>query len=1058
MHTFHRLFVRSTRSAKYRKQLVTLITIVSFFGFFLYIREEYNAQKENNEENIISKNNVVLPEDKQPNQIMSSKSKNCAYQNCPKLREDVINVHVICHTHLDPGWLNSVDGYFFGIQHNLNQQKEGQAYRHVMPSVLTIFNNVVSALLENAQRRFVMVEMSFIWRWWKRLDEDYKKIIRKLFNDGRIDIAGGSWVSNDEAVSHYSAMIDQCTFGFRFVKNELRTCSQPAVAWQLDLFGHGREINSLFAQMGYDAILFGRLDYQEKEQRTTEKTLQMIWKINENAPKNERWLFTGILPNLYHPPETLGLRSDVAGSLLRSSDVDTMQESASVYSKNLLEALKIQQKKYNSSNIVILYGGDFEYEDATQYFQNIDAMIDTINNIQNTTNDEKKFYVHYSTPTCFLHALSQEKRSWPVREGDFLSYAHRAHAFWTGFYTSRPGIKYYERSLGAFYQSLRQLSIVANQVDFHGLFELAEIMSLLQHHDTITGTSPMVHIDDALRRMHRAEKNGQALALSLYQHILTPSMTKNWSTPLIFCQLNESYCKPLADIDKFSAIVYNPSSISNQVWIRIPVAEQQTISLDVDNVKKFSIDAVEFGTIGLSPMHESIPIVHKRDQLQELIVRVHVPPLSLQAVPFIISKQKQNVEQLIMATSSCSIENQHYILKVNERGVIISLQVKSINKEIDFTQHFGYYISSPSDDISAQASGLYVFRPIGTNPPQKVNITHFYCFKRKGYEEIIQVYSSYVYQAIRLLDNSPYIEFEWIVGRLHMNVELVTSYQSKDLNNNGIFYTDSSGRSLMKRIRDQRDGYRFKQSEKSAGNYYPLVTGIMIKDEKQDLQMSIITDRAQGGGSINDGQVEIMLHRRVLTDDSLGVSETLNEPGIDGQGLVVRGRHLLSVAKPDDSMQFFREYALKSVWRPIIAFRNDSNDQPLDYKTWSLLKTELPPQVNILTIEPLSQEKNILTILFRIEHIYDRNEHSKLSKSISIQIHKIFNKYKLLKANEVTLGANMNKNEAYDRLKWTLNSTYEDKNGYKETPTFDGQIIHLYPMQIRSFIIKLTKH
>ncbi|CAF5156308.1 unnamed protein product, partial [Rotaria sp. Silwood1] len=61
--------------------------------------------------------------------------------------------------------------------------------------------------------------------------------------------------------------------------------------------------------------------------------------------------------------------------------------------------------------------------------------------------------------------------------------------------------------------------------------------------------------------------------------------------------------------------------------------------------------------------------------------------------------------------------------------------------------------------------------------------------------------------------------------------------------------------------------------------------------------------------------------------------ETLNELGIDGQGLVVRGRHLLSIAKPDDNIKFFREYALKSVWRPIIAFRSDFKDQPLDYKT-----------------------------------------------------------------------------------------------------------------------------
>ncbi len=71
---------------------------------------------------------------------------------------------------------------------------------------------------------------------------------------GRIDISGGSWTSNDEAVGHYAAMIDQCTLGFRFIKSELHTCSQPAVAWQLDLFGHGREINSLFAQVGKELL------------------------------------------------------------------------------------------------------------------------------------------------------------------------------------------------------------------------------------------------------------------------------------------------------------------------------------------------------------------------------------------------------------------------------------------------------------------------------------------------------------------------------------------------------------------------------------------------------------------------------------------------------------------------------------------------------------------------------------------------------------------------------------------------------------------------------------
>ena len=53
-------------------------------------------------------------------------------------------------------------------------------------------------------------------------------------------------------------------------------------------------------------------------------------------------------------------------------------------------------------------------------------------------------------------------------------------------------------------------------------------------------------------------------------------------------------------------------------------------------------------------------------------------------------------------------------------------------------------------------------------------------------------------------------------------------------------------------------------------------------------------DRSQGGGSIYDGSIEIMVHRRILHDDSLGVGEALNETAY-GKGLVVSGKHILLV-------------------------------------------------------------------------------------------------------------------------------------------------------------------
>lgn len=54
---------------------------------------------------------------------------------------------------------------------------------------------------------------------------------------------------NDEAATHYGAIVDQMTLGLRFLQDTFGDDGRPRVAWHIDPFGHSREQASLFAQV-----------------------------------------------------------------------------------------------------------------------------------------------------------------------------------------------------------------------------------------------------------------------------------------------------------------------------------------------------------------------------------------------------------------------------------------------------------------------------------------------------------------------------------------------------------------------------------------------------------------------------------------------------------------------------------------------------------------------------------------------------------------------------------------------------------------------------------------
>lgn len=164
----------------------------------------------------------------------------------------------------------------------------------------------------------------------------------------------------------------------------------------------------------------------------------------------------------------------------------------------------------------------------------------------------------------------------------------------------------------------------------------------------------------------------------------------------------------------------------------------------------------------------------------------------------------------------------------------------------------------------------------------------------------------------------------------------IISKVTTDIKSEESFFTDANGRQTLKRIRNHRETWDYSVTEPVSGNYYPINSHIFIKN-KEGQQLTLLVDRAQGGSSLHDGEIELMTHRRLLVDDGFGVGESLNETAYN-QGLVVRGKHYLILSDQSGSAKLYRSLAQELYREPQISFI--ATDE--SFKSWSkLYKTKV---------------------------------------------------------------------------------------------------------------------
>ncbi|XP_042391119.1 alpha-mannosidase At3g26720-like [Zingiber officinale] len=982
-----------------------------------------------------------------------------AYNTTPSIIPDKLNVHIVAHTHDDVGWLKTVDQYYVGSNNSI----QGACVQNVLDSI-------IPALLADENRRFIYVEQAFFQRWWRQQSDAIKKTVKELLSSGQLELINGGMCMHDEATVHYIDMIDQTTLGHRYIKQEFGII--PRIGWQIDPFGHSAvQAYLLSAEVGFDALYFFRMDYQDKEKRKELKRLEVVWRGSKSLGSTTE-IFAGIFPKNYEPPPG-GFYFEV------NDDSPVVQDDPLLFDYNVQErvndfvAAAISQANITRTNhIMFTMGTDFKYQYANSWFRQLDKFIHYVNK-------DGRVNALYSTPSIYTDAKYASKESWPLKTDDFFPYADNPNAYWTGYFTSRPALKGYVRLMSGYYLAARQLEFLKGRNSFgHTTDSLADALAIAQHHDAVTGTEKQHVANDYAKRLSIGYSQAEKLvgtSLACLTELNSTSDCDNITTKFEQCPLlNITYCPP-SEVDlshgkTLIILVYNSLGWKRADVIRIPVISESAVYDSKGNEIESQLLPISDASVNFRNNHVKAYTGFSPSTTPKfwLAFPVSVQPLGFNTyfVKSAIGKGSVSVTSTFYSSQQSTngnIEvgqgNLKLLYNVDDGTLTHILNTRSLVKTT-MELSYSYYAGDSGRGSDPQASGAYIFRPNGTFPIAPKEEAPVTIVQGPILDEIHQQISPWIYQISRVYKGKEHIEVEFTVGPIpvddEIGKEIVTKITTGMLTNK-TFYTDSNGRDFLRRVRDYRSDWDIQVNQPVAGNYYPINLGIYIQDNNTEL--SVLVDRAVGGSSIVDGQIELMLHRRLLHDDGRGVGEALNETVCvddECEGLTVRGKFYIRIDPLGEGSKWRRSFG-QEIYSPLLlAFSeqdggNWTSSHITEFSAFDP-SYSLPDNVALVTLQALEDGN----VLLRLAHLYEVREDKDLSSIAYVKLTKMFPGKKITNIIETNLSANQERSEMEKkRLKWPVEGSTRAEAIVRGGPVDASKlVVELAPMEIRTFLIK----
>lgn len=904
-----------------------------------------------------------------------------------------LHVIIIPHSHNDPGWLKTFDGYF-------------------MAYTAHILNNMADKLAKYKDMTFVWSEISFFSRWWNSLKNrpHLRDLVRQFLRNGQLEILTGGWVMTDEAAAHYYAIVDQLVEGHQWLKTNLGI--KPHTGWSIDSFGHSSTVPYILREAGMKNIAIQRTHYAWKAYLAEKRHLDFWWRQEfDNFASNNHTsdILCQMMPfDLYSIKHSCGPDPDVCLQFdFRRIPGEYSESRASpITPEKLAERAELLLGQYGRTaslfphNVALIpLGDDFRYnheEEWDQQYENYAKIMEYIN-----SREEWNAHVRFGTLKDYFNIVHKRMNylgyeNIPTLTGDFHVYGDiygEGHpSYWSGYYTTRPywkqlcrDLQYWLRSAEILYSLSRayvkqhdfaHLSKRLDQ-DYTYLTMARDSLGLFQHHDAITGTAKEAVMADYGMRLYRGIKETKGIIAHAALYMIAEEAVKR-SVDLRPAHPLTSYLYPDTDQNQFDKLPQKvPLSIPSQgrkVVLFNTKARQvlEPVRLRVKSafVKVLNSDGEEV-PVQVNPAWNGS--VEMLGDVYELLFLADLAPLSLNTFSVVAAERAPRPRSQVAITLNDAFAKQsHNSIFSFQSPTDVDIELTTASITARFSKQNGLLQSIGLKDydiinevsLALQAykseefrSGAYLFHPLTTEPVQNISGRFPIIRTVRGQlcSEVTAIYSNIVtitqrvYHISGPLSEGVELEVVSDIAQIFdVNLELFLKVKT-DIKSGNTFYTDSNGFQMIKR--------QTLASLPLEANYYPATSAVYLEDNHS--RLTTLLSHAHGVASVNSGWIEIMLDRRLRGDDNRGLGEGV----IDNKRTAAQFWVLLEAIKEEATDEVptlsLKSHLLSSAMShpPVVVATHSFEQRNLKPKI-EFLESGFPCNIELLNLRTMPSEED----------------------------------------------------------------------------------------------------